>query len=43
MLHASVLLALEIVKAQPEKFAVIIASVVDAEVIESRFQVAIAE
>jgi len=43
MLHASVLLALEIVEAQPEKFAVTVASVVDAEVIESRFQVAIAE
>jgi len=36
MLHASVLLALvEIVKAQLEKFAVIVAIVVDAEVIES--------
>ena len=43
MLHASVLLALEIVKVQAEKFAVIIAIVVDMEVIECRLQVAIAE
>ena len=43
MLHASVLHALDIVKAQPEKFAVIVASVVDAEVVESRVQVAFAE
>jgi len=43
MLHASVLLVLEIVKVQAEKFAVIVAIVVDVEVIESRLQVAIAE
>ena len=43
MLHAGVLLALEIVKVQAKKFAVIIAIVVDAEVIECRLQVAITE
>ena len=43
MLHAGMLLALEIVKVQAEKFAVIIAIVVDMEVIERRLQVAIAE